>query len=592
MTLRTIVSGGSYASAHLYEVVLSKLGGEGNLRNEKEFFFNIEEKGFFSLPWTLGKTVFYHLLKKYFDADEAQLLYAKIICEFEFKLLIKLETSDFINRLQYQFLLHEICNKVAYDAANCLGKEKKIVVKYIVNIQESINDDNQSLNKEKRKEKSVKNLTFLHKNFETVIPKNLKGLQFIKEHIISNSDSPSSNALRKQFSGDAYDIEKYSKNVLVVELNRILDEITQYYGFNRVIQILQLIENFVFSIVQHNGFRILSNHEISNVELCRILIRIANLYYNCSAIISSELYHDENLSYEPIYYTKLILILFSLYAMVDDLVRKDQVIGSSLKNYTLNTDLQKISLKSIIPHLALPTRKWFDLLKNIEQYFKLFTTNVEESKAKGHCLFHYSSLSIDNNSDENNIDVMYVLNLLKNNFPDNYTTFQETLKGIKVDQLKNKWEELLFRDKYLPELLRYLRDISYLSQLSLCGLPLQAIQKMKYSSSNDTKMYSRFKCNFDKSLAISGLGIQMDSSSDRRRFFDFILPKDQKKYQRLITFNFDKNQTSNITENEIIGIQNEKPENLTKPQYYHLCSIQLYDELRFTLMYIALKNDE
>ncbi|CAF3010690.1 unnamed protein product, partial [Rotaria sp. Silwood2] len=185
----------------------------------------------------------------------------------------------------------------------------------------------------------------------------------------------------------------------------MLDEITRYYGFNRVIPICQVIENFVFSIVQHNGFRILSDHEISNVESARILLRIANLYYNCSAIVVVELYSDENCSYEPTYYTKLVLILFSLFAMIDDLVRKDQIIGFSLKNYALSTDSEKISLKSIIPQLALPERKWFDLLKKIEEYLKLFTTNVEESKARGNCLFHYSSLSIINNSDENNTDV-------------------------------------------------------------------------------------------------------------------------------------------------------------------------------------------
>ncbi|CAF3318372.1 unnamed protein product, partial [Rotaria sp. Silwood2] len=160
----------------------------------------------------------------------------------------------------------------------------------------------------------------------------------------------------------------------------MLDEITRYYGFNRVIPICQVIENFVFSIVQHNGFRILSDHEISNVESARILLRIANLYYNCSAIVVVELYSDENCSYEPTYYTKLVLILFSLFAMIDDLVRKDQIIGFSLKNYALSTDSEKISLKSIIPQLALPERKWFDLLKKIEEYLKLFTTNVEENR--------------------------------------------------------------------------------------------------------------------------------------------------------------------------------------------------------------------
>ncbi|CAF2921642.1 unnamed protein product [Rotaria sp. Silwood2] len=163
----------------------------------------------------------------------------------------------------------------------------------------------------------------------------------------------------------------------------MLDELTQYYGFNRVIQISQLIEDFVFSIAQYNGFRSWYSHEKSNVEVARILIRIANLYYNCSAIIASQLCPDENCLYEPTYYTKLVLILFSLFAMMEDLVRNDETIGSSLTSYTISTELKNISLKLVIPQLALPERKWFDLLNKIEEYFELFKTDVEQIPLKG-----------------------------------------------------------------------------------------------------------------------------------------------------------------------------------------------------------------
>ncbi|CAF1198957.1 unnamed protein product [Rotaria sordida] len=599
MTLRTIAASEDYESAYLYEIVLSKVGGEGNIRNEKEFFIDVEEKGFFSLSWTLVKTVFFYLLKKQFDYETAKSLYDKIICELEFNLLIssfdkykQLEPNHIKNRLQYQFLLHEMCNKVAYDTVNCLEKKKKIIVNSIVEIQETINDSNQNLHKQERSKKSVKALTFQHKNFGNALPEKLKDLKFIKENITDNTNSLTSKALRKQFLFDAYNIQNGSKNICIVEFNQILDEISQFYGFNRVIQIFYLIENFVLLSVQHNGFQISCKQKITNVETAQILMRIANVYYNCCAILISELYPDENCTYEPIYYTKLVLILFSLFAMMDDLARSDEKIGSSLKEYTLSIDSANISLKSIMPQLTLPERKWLDLLKKIDEKFELSTTDVVESPYKRHCLFHHSSLSIDNKSDETNTDVMYMLSLLKNDFPDNYTKFQETLKGVKSDQLKARWEELLFTDKYLPELIIYLRDISYLAQLSLCGFSQQAIRQIRRLPSSDTKMYNRLKHNFDNHLSISHLDIQINSSVDKMRFVDFILPRNQSKYQTVITFNYDQQNITDMTENTIIGLQNKKPDNLTKPQYYRLCSIQLHDELKFTFLYIALKYGE
>ncbi|CAF3356846.1 unnamed protein product [Rotaria socialis] len=354
----------------------------------------------------------------------------------------------------------------------------------------------------------------------------------------------------------------------------------------------KLGEHFVFSIAQHNGFRNWYSNEKYDPESTLILIRVALLYYNCSAIITSELFPDEKFSYEPTYYTKLVLVLFGLLAMVDDLVRNDKTVGSSLTNYTLSTELWNISLKSVLPQIALPERKWFCLLNNIKLYFNLSATNTEKSIVPGKFLFHYSSLSMENDSDKNNIDVIFMLNVLKNNFTGNYKKFEETFKEVKVDELKNKWQELLFSDKYIPESLRHLRDITYLSQLSLFGFSVRAIKKIKSPEITSRDTYRRFKFSCSASPSISALEIDMKGSADKWRFVDFTLPKNRNKYQRLIASDFDQKNNISMSENEIIGTQSEKPDNLSRPQYYRLNSIQLYDDLKFTLIYIALKNDE
>lgn len=193
--------------------------------------------------------------------------------------------------------------------------------------------------------------------------------------------------------------------------------------------------------------------------------------------------------------------------MMEDLVRNDKNIGPSLTNYTISTELENISLKSVLSQLALPERKWFDLLKKIEEYFELSTNNIEQSITKQNCLFHYLSLEITEMSDENNIDIIYTLDVLKNNFPDTYKAFEETLKDVKVDELIERWRALLYTDAYLPELLRHLRNISYLSRLSLCGFSVRVIKNIHSSLPTTTDMYSRYNCSFDERRSLT------DSSS-------------------------------------------------------------------------------
>ncbi|CAF2238525.1 unnamed protein product [Rotaria magnacalcarata] len=600
ITLRTISGHNSYQQAYLYELILSKLGGQGNVRSEKEFFVNMEEKGFFSLSWTLVKNVFYYLLKKFFGNQEAHSLYIKLIHELQFTLLIRtfdkyknLASTDKLNYLRSQFLLHEMCNKVAYDTANGHDIRKNIITDYILMVQRAINSNNEKLDEETRNKKLIGQLTFRHNSFENFLPRNLKGLKFIQENITSNcDDSLSGNMVRKQFSFHNLHFENDDINFKIASFSRMLEELTKCYGFNRVIQISHLIEDFVFSIVQRSGFKIDYSGQLSNIELARIIIRITILYYNCSSIIVSEVCPDEDSAYEPTYYTKLVLTMFSLCSMMENLIRNDEIIGPTLKTYMISTELMEDSLKSIISKLALPERKWFDLLKKIEEHFQLFTINANEGSAETCCLFHYSSLQIDMSA-EDNTDVFYMLHVLKSHFEDSYNRLEEDFKGITSDNLKKKWHALLFSNNYLPELLIHLRDISYLSQLSLYGFSIKVIKKIRSSLPTDRNIYSRFKCSYRQTPIISELDIKIDSSIDKKRFVDFMLSiKQKQKYQRLITFKYDQKCDSSVTENEIINSQNEKPNNLTRPQYCHLASMQLNDNLKFRFMYVALKNDE
>ncbi|CAF1375327.1 unnamed protein product [Adineta ricciae] len=488
VTLKTIRSDTAYKLEHLYEVVIAKLAGEGNLKNEKEFFVDIEEKGYFSLSWTLIKNVFYYLLKKFFNHQEAHSLYMKILCKFHFYLL----TNYF-------------------------------------------HDQNQ--------------------------------------------------------------------NNTIIVLSKMLDELTQNYGFNRVIQICQLIENFVFLIVKENRFKNWYSDSKSNLIVVKMLVQIGYLYYNCSAIIFSELYPDEN----------------------QDIVRNDDKIGPSLRNYKISTELQTISLQSILPQLALPESKWFYLLKNIKEYYELSSVNNEQSTTEKLYLFHWSSLIIREDSDRTNTDVIYILNVLINSLPDIYSSFKETLQDVKVNKLTERWCELLFTDKYIPILLISLREISYLSRLSLYGFSKQTVEKTRYSSYNKsmfnsqnkvfllrqftgryqiqhlkqqtslTNEYntihcdSKYECDRDLNTDLYN---KIDSYVDNRKCTDFVLVREQNKYQRLIAFKCSIESESYMDENKMISSQNEKPDNLTRPQYYRLGCIQLYNELRYILLYIGLKNEE
>ncbi|CAF3844157.1 unnamed protein product [Rotaria sp. Silwood1] len=185
-----------------------------------------------------------------------------------------------------------MCNKVAYEAINIHEIPMKVIADYMLTVQQHITNINVKLNSEQRNEKCIKEMIFKHDNFEKILPENIKGLKFIQENITSQCVSSLSGTIRKQYTFHILDFEK-KNNTKIVEFNAMLDNLTQYYGLNRVIQICQLVEDFVFSIAQFNGFRSWYSNEKSNVELARILIRIANLYYNCSAIVATQLYPDE-----------------------------------------------------------------------------------------------------------------------------------------------------------------------------------------------------------------------------------------------------------------------------------------------------------
>lgn len=599
LTLRIIQGKENYKSARLYEVVLSKLGGEGHIKNEIEHFIDLDEKGFFSFSWTVVKNVLYYLLKKFFRSPEMESLYVKVNYEFQFKLLIntfdkfrKLENNDRLDSLKHQFLLHEICNKIAHGTANSDGIRKEVVVDYILMIQQSIHNQNQKYNDGQQSERYIQKLMFQHNSFKQFLPENLEDLKFIKGNITSNLNFSLGDTVRKQFSFHMIDFENVKSSERILKLNRMLDDITLEYGFNRVIQISQLIEDVIFSIVQKSDFKGWCSNQSSSSELAFILLRMANTYYNCSAIITSKLHPDLNCIYEPIYYTKLVLILFSLFAMIEDLARNDSKIGPNLKDYTISTEWKKLSLQQVIPQLSLPERKWLELIKKLKAFFQLSSTNLQNHKAQNNCLFHDSSLWIGNEADKSNTDVIFTLKVLRNSFTANFTRFEETLRKTQFNELSKKWKELLFSDKYLPDLLRHLREVARLSQLSLIGFPLKSIEQI-VGISSQTNMYNRFLCNRDDFDGIYSLRIGYWSpNNDKERFTDFVLPKEQEKYQKMIVFGRDKQGESNVFENQIISTQNEKPDKLTRPQYHRLCSMQRDDELKFTFLYIALKNHE
>ena len=147
----------------------------------------------------------------------------------------------------------------------------------------------------------------------------------------------------------------------------------------------------------------------------------------------------------------------------------------------------------------MPTINWFFLLKEVEKFFKadlsgersIFNKTTSEEKVKmftaiesvltkkENCLFHFSSLHLSEDADKNNTDVIFIINLLKNSFSENYKIFEENLKYKKMDEVKNRWNELLFENRYLPELVIHARDISWLSRVSLCGFSIEEINRVK-----------------------------------------------------------------------------------------------------------------
>lgn len=645
VSLRIIRGNNPYKLCHLYEAILPKIGGQGIIRNEKTFLIDIEEKGFFSLSWTLVKNVFYYLLKQSFDYKEAVSLYNRILCGFQYQLLLitfdnyrSAKVSTDLEFTRDHFILNEMCSKVAYDAVNTSAFDKRVIASNLQIVQTALENTNEKIYIDNRDNKRIKEIIFKHHNFRELLPQNLRQLQFIRGYIDSNIASTLQSTARKQFSHYTLSFSKNKNHLELVTLSNILEELTKEYGSNRVIQILHLIEYFVFSVAESSGLEKWYNDINSNESAACVLLRMARLYYNCSAIVFSKIYPDEKCSYEPFYYTKLVLILFSLFAMVEDLARCDKRLGSSLKDLRVSTKLCNVSLHQTLPQLVLPERKWFNLFKKVEVYFKSSETSSTN-------LFDFSSLIISEDADKYNVDVIYALSLLKKNFKNKHQKFETELRNVSAGKLQNLWYKLLYTDIYLPNLLFILRDISYLSRLSLLGFSINSIKTViscfkkisekvnryenftltnneyctdiklytdEYSSDenlNSTDIYqenvtsetmsSSCKSNsvhkyknysYCKDPHIVDLRVNVRSEVDKMRSTDFRLSKDKNNYQRLILSQY--TQQDKAIENMIISTQNQKPDNLTKSQYYRLASIQSYDSLEYMLLYIALKNED
>jgi hypothetical protein len=623
ITLRTVKISEEYVFSDIYEVILPKLNGKGILKTDPKDFVTLEEKGLFGLPWALVKNVIiYFIIKSFPDSsDAAQELYDKLICEFQFNLLIssfeKFQSVKEEDKEQYQFLINEMFAKVAYDAANVDGINREIIADYLVDGCNEINADSRSINAQKYKASTIGKISFNKTNFQDFLPKDLRNLQFIKQNISKNFNHFAAGAIRNQYKMPAIQ-DKILKHEDLLKIRESLNGLAMLYGLNRAIQIADIIENFVFAVSKHNTLQSWYGDD-NNTEAAKVIVQMANLYYNCSAIIFSELFPDQEKSYyDPTYYTKLVLVLFGLNAMVESLLRADKKLGQYLSDYSISTELNEIvSLKNIISQLSIPTKKWIPLARLVYKSFdKDFSgipfENLEKklsqpSSNSKNRLFHYSSLNISDYPDKTNTDVIFMLKLLRESYPERSKLFDEDMQNKKVEERATQWKSLLFDNKYLPELLLHLRDVSYLSRFSLCGFSTKTIDKMNNSAKNYNKRYEYLSLNFSKGdpnspkIYFGGSGIPCypprifdlccykESRYDKNRFVNFVLPKGQEKYQRLM---FQERPGFYYTENEIISTQNDKPDNLTKPQYYALGLIPIHENLKFIHLYVALKNQD
>lgn len=535
-------------------------------------------------------------------------MYKKILCGFQVNLLqharkeyemlaLRVQTSwdhDLEESvIKHRYLLHEMCAKISADAVKFNTIRKKRVLLEVETTQEIIRLCDTHILTKKEEERTFHAIFKASPSFKTVSElalENLQNKKFIFQAIMP-SNNPEKN-VRKKLIFFTNDGKGDKLKQLHESLTPFLTNST--YQLNYTYQITFSIETTILSLLENGIEQWDMALSFSIEEAAECLLTIGKLYYGAACRIAYE-HERQKANYDPMHYGKLIVVMHSIYAMLDILARKDSVIGLVFKDYKINTYLNdQLSFKVLWKNLMLPNKTWVSVLGRLKFYFEAQQTKTlfYHGKMDSTCAMRFAL-----DADQKDDNIILAIALLKQ-YPAVFSQFEKDFELTALEKMSEKWAALFFKN-YLPPLFCCLRDMAYYAQISLQGIT----SKQKYIVSTFNKNNANYifpdikwfagepnYCWHTSPWNILSI-VNYDSANHPTRYK---FQKEQEKFRNML-YSTPVVKTTNeplpSLENQYIVDYPKKPESLMRSQYLTFSFIRTHLHIKLSRLYLALKNN-
>ncbi|KAL4512507.1 hypothetical protein ABPG72_020344 [Tetrahymena utriculariae] len=475
-------------------------------------------------------------------------------------------------------ILINLCERVSQEATLLDEIDKNLLHVKVLQIQTEICKKQES----RCTIYKISNIKFNHENFAKYLSKDLKDLKMYKNKIYFNSygygnylpTALKNNQIVNHFNSQNQDYFSFFR-----DFSSVLDNLSdKSFSIKGTIQISQLIEDFVFFFVEP-GFKgwcddidyELNINKKNKQDLYKILLKAAQVYYICAAFKYQKIFPDDKSEYDPNHFTQFVLTMFSLYAIFQELIKTDKSVNLDTKNFTGSTKFNlNASLKNLLPQLSIPDKKWLNMLQQVSTYFDI------ESKQKQPIFDQYYHKFNDFDSQE----ATFYISLIQSQGQYHCNLLEQLLNDLEHGE-QYKLYQMVYTSYYLPMSFQMYRDISFYARISLLYFEQQP-HIYQYNSKGFS--YSQ------QDIKLNGLTFSKFSSFNKKRYTDFYLSQNEEKYQQIL-LPIDKN-LQYITENQVIGQQNQMPQEYTRKQFYSQYFIQLNENLKYIYLYTAIQEQQ
>lgn len=641
MTLKVVMPENNedncYRPEHLYETILARLEGTAVYKDKPDYLFKTSRENSFCSSWYVIKDAFYYLLMQ-LEPTLGKALYKKIICDFQWDLLKRMGgiykqlPIDSKQIQPYGYLLNEMCAKVASDAVKLDDIKRKIVIDEIDTIHSVMKNREDELLRNRHLERTFKGIYQEKPSFKTPASSNpidlLRNSQFRLNLVHEDVTVDATLKPRFAFPVFAYDEGNTDTRGAYAKLKSLYNNIETFlkipnltYRLHYTQQISLAIETLILSLLNKGLEHWFDDYLALSHKVAPWLLQMGQLYYSATCRIAYE-HQSNNTDYNPVHYGKLFVITHSIYAMLDVLARKDAIIGSVLKNYQLNTELnQDLSFNTQWKELMLPDKQWVRVLGELKRYFDRQQAQRKANDADNlitalpqlfshGAITGYYDFTFKLDADEQNSNIQCALALLEK-YPQNYEKFQRDFQSLSIEKRGEKWAALFFgkssaKEEYLPVLFSCLRNIAYYAHVAIHGMSemqMGIVKAQCESIGNAQHNYitpgvkhwireSGEVWGYQSLYSASGY-LQITPCSHKPT--QYVFPEKKRAFQELMYPSFLDEDQQNLgkeaTENYYISNYKNRPELLSPPHYITLSFIRTNLHIKLSRLYMAIKNN-